>query len=95
MQRNGDIITATVCPYCGYKLNDATGVDDSSSVPRPGDISVCLDCGGVLLFDAKVMAIVIPDSVWANLDSGLKEQILKVSKQIRLFRMGSDARLHS
>lgn len=35
------------CPYCDYKLN-ACSPPDSLDSPSPGDLSVCINCGGLL-----------------------------------------------
>jgi hypothetical protein len=34
------------CLHCGKKLDSASG----SASPEPGDISICIGCGGVLIF---------------------------------------------
>jgi hypothetical protein len=41
------------CPYCGHGLDSATMVDPrvSPPTPQPGDASVCIACGMLLVFD--------------------------------------------
>ena len=40
-----------VCPHCGTVLNAATCADDVPAVrPKPGDISICYSCHGVMEF---------------------------------------------
>jgi DNA-directed RNA polymerase subunit RPC12/RpoP len=36
-----------VCPYCSHRVDRASG---GGEAPKPGDISVCIDCGKVLVF---------------------------------------------
>lgn len=38
------------CPWCGERLGLATCVDGSGAKPKPGDVSVCIRCGGTILF---------------------------------------------
>jgi hypothetical protein len=40
------------CPKCGAVIDAATAVDpDDKDVPRTGDISICIKCGWVMIFD--------------------------------------------
>lgn len=43
------------CPYCACRLDAASGVadkgDDDPGRPDPGSLSVCIQCGQVLIFD--------------------------------------------
>jgi hypothetical protein len=40
------------CPQCNYKLDGSTHVHgDKASLPEPGDYSVCLNCGQVLVYE--------------------------------------------
>lgn len=38
------------CPKCGERMNGATD-PLGSAVPTPGDLSVCVYCGNVLVFN--------------------------------------------
>ena len=40
------------CPSCGYVMELTTGVC-GARVPADGDVSVCLNCGHLSLFDAR------------------------------------------
>jgi hypothetical protein len=42
------------CPECGYSIDTAGTLDPRGPKvvrPRPGDISVCINCGDVAVFD--------------------------------------------
>jgi len=43
------------CPHCGYTL-DAHGTvpGEPDSAPSPGDATVCIGCGGVLVFTEEL-----------------------------------------
>lgn len=42
------------CPLCGYMMNAAATIGEDSSKPQPGDYSLCLKCGAVLIFDTTL-----------------------------------------
>ena len=41
------------CPYCGHKFNRQAGVETNDK-PKAGDVSLCIKCGGVLIFNKKL-----------------------------------------
>ena len=42
------------CPYCGYVMDTtSTLVNDHS--PSKGDVTICLKCSGICLFDEKMV----------------------------------------
>lgn len=54
--RDGIFATAAYhCPYCGC-LHDAAMAANDGGCPRPGDVTICLQCAGVLLFDPSMIA---------------------------------------
>jgi len=42
------------CPLCNYKLTGATILSGDDDVPHEGDISVCLNCGQILTYQADL-----------------------------------------
>lgn len=47
----GGGMKACLCPWCGYMSDAASSADWSSDVtPKPGDVSLCLECAGVMVF---------------------------------------------
>ena len=50
------VVPTSFCPYCLKKLNRA-GHMNRQFRPRPGDFSVCIDCGNILQFDADLRVI--------------------------------------
>jgi hypothetical protein len=39
------------CPYCGQELCGATDPVNPEGVPVEGDASICIGCGGLLIFN--------------------------------------------
>jgi ribosomal protein L40E len=54
-----------LCLRCGYYMDHATNASGKGR-PVPGDFSVCLNCGAVNMFDAKLN--LVPSSVDAARD---------------------------
>jgi hypothetical protein len=42
------------CPYCFTVQDRATEVTGESKGPSENDISICVDCGGVSVFDERL-----------------------------------------
>lgn len=48
-------LTETRCPWCEHRLDAATGTDDEPHRPEPGDLSVCIMCASILMFDQELI----------------------------------------
>lgn len=42
------------CPACGTLLDAASGVRGEDIIPGPGDLSVCIRCGQMLIFNQRL-----------------------------------------
>jgi hypothetical protein len=50
----GDAVrTTSKCPECGHLLDAAFAIG-SDARPRPNDLSVCIQCGEILCFNADL-----------------------------------------
>jgi len=38
------------CPACGTRLDAATSICEGTPAPRPGDVTICIDCTAVMMF---------------------------------------------
>jgi hypothetical protein len=71
-------LPACACPYCGARLDAVTGATIDSPggedlpprpVPKPGSVTLCWHCAGVLVFDSQMRI--------RRADPGLEARILK------------------
>jgi hypothetical protein len=47
--------TESRCPQCDYRLDGSTHVQGQNpGPPEEGDVSICINCGQVLIYDAEV-----------------------------------------
>lgn len=44
---------AALCVACGYAFDAAANISGSRR-PKPGDLSICLSCGALLVFDTDL-----------------------------------------
>ena len=45
------------CSHCGYENTCASNLDDPSSVPSEGDISLCIKCAGFSVFTGESIKV--------------------------------------
>ena len=53
LDASGRKLPVNVCPTCFYELDCATNTTGSRR-PRPGDFSVCMKCGEIMVFDESL-----------------------------------------
>ena len=49
------IVKPNFCPACGYFSDTASVANGNDAVPKPGDISICLNCGAANIFGESMM----------------------------------------
>jgi hypothetical protein len=79
----------TECPNCGYKL-DAVGNFEGDSAPKPGDASMCINCGELLEFDKDMLCIPMSDGLRDELEPAQLAQMLVIQDRIR----GKEVKYH-
>jgi hypothetical protein len=48
-------IERDACPFCGHQLDAVTaGPENPDATPLPGDLTVCIQCAGLLVFDDQM-----------------------------------------
>lgn len=43
------------CYACGTEIDSISDLQDSQLAPKPGDFSVCLKCGALLILDERLV----------------------------------------
>lgn len=86
MMANEYITPDSKCPCCGYEMDRATGIDDSTPKPKHGDIAICIHCTEPLTFgpDLRLRQATVTDLLELG-DDGLR-QIEAVQQAIRKTR---------
>jgi hypothetical protein len=57
------------CPYCRAPISSAAGVESPEDTPRPGDVTICVQCRGVLVFNQALRVQVPTPAQWARLEA--------------------------
>lgn len=70
------------CPTCHYKFDSATEVTGKQHRPRVGDITICLNCGDVLIFNDDMTIRQVEDDELLNLDEETYTTINRATNEI-------------
>ena len=88
---NLGIVVPISCPYCGATLDDATQMGAEQAQPSEGDITVCLYCTGVMLYDVHLKPVVLTDEARKGISEENWADINRVAAAIRKGRGGDNA----
>jgi len=82
------------CPYCDYKIDMASSTRDDEK-PQPGDISICLNCTGVMSYGPDMALQEFPKVLFDTLDEGHQKEILHVQHVMRMVKKEKDENTRS
>ena len=73
------ILDSDKCPYCGYELDTCSNPNDfeSKQKPQEGDISICINCAKLLVFDKDLKLQPCPEEKINSLDEDTLKIIVK------------------
>jgi len=71
------------CPYCGEEIGGATPASGPDAKPDAGDFSVCLYCGGFLLFTRPDEVRILSLQEYAKLPIDIRKELREVSARVR------------
>ncbi len=78
----------SACPGCGYKVDHCSRPEQGVPLrkPKPGDLSLCLNCGQVNKFDAKMELV---ESEVEDMDDLTPQQFVLIRRaQKHIFERG-------
>lgn len=73
------------CPHCGYKVDSVTRMGHVEK-PKPGDISICLNCGEFGQFNEQLMLEKAPDEadLLLALSDETRQLVVKARELLKL-----------
>ena len=80
-----DMPLAIKCPHCTAELDAHITVNSpiTRPKPRPNDIGMCNDCGGLFLFGGDdQQPVIMSDEAFAKLPEDLKQIIKRTQKMV-------------
>ena len=69
------------CPSCNYQMDAATSLEGDHT-PTPGDLSVCLNCGELLIFTDALQVDKLTPVYFSILDKDTQKTLRKARKLI-------------
>lgn len=81
-------VPESVCPTCGERLDACRAI--GRRIPKEGDISLCINCSAILVFD-KNLIMVKPDKnelaeIMANPDIAMAVTVTKLYQRFKMAR---------
>jgi hypothetical protein len=86
MTPSKEILPESVCPVCHYVMDADTSPYDFKLRPKPKDLSCCLKCGEILVFQKDLSVAVAGVSDLMHLDPQTASQLDRLQKAIREMR---------
>jgi|SRR5277367_1643086 len=80
---SGKCLPEDFCPTCRYRTDSATCAKNSRLRPKPGDLTVCLNCGEVLEFQNDMKMKLATVSALMACGEELHALIVKAQSLIR------------
>jgi hypothetical protein len=71
------------CPYCNHKVDMASSTSDDGA-PKPGDISLCISCAGIMAYGSDMALEEFPKVLFDTLPEDHQKEILRVQDVIRM-----------
>lgn len=76
----------STCPSCGKWLDGAATIGESCEPPNPGDITLCIGCGTVMIFDIALKLRAATQLEIDTLPADERAHLQRASRRINLLR---------
>jgi hypothetical protein len=84
MTETGELeLPEVACPGCGHKINRTTCLEDLKAIPIPGDFSLCLNCGEILVCTVLLTPRIPTISELMVLAPEVSDHLIRYQKSIR------------
>lgn len=81
------------CPICNYQGEQEISQENSTDVPEPGDVTVCLKCGAVLQYDDDLVRHALTRKQIQALPGYMRDWLAKVETARLLVAQRQGAKL--
>ena len=71
------------CPHCGHVLDGATPATNDPNKPRPGDISICIECYAPLKFRKDMTLRYLTKEEWQRMSVSDVVQLRQVITRLK------------
>ena len=73
------------CPLCNHEIDAATGIDNDET-PKPGDVSICINCAGFLQYSSDMSLQELPKVVFESLDHEVQMTMKRARRVIMIMK---------
>lgn len=81
-------VPPTCCESCGSPLDAATSTDTSNSVPKEGDVSICIVCLAVSIYRADQTMRPVTDNEWIAFTAEERREIQRAQDVLKKVKRG-------
>jgi hypothetical protein len=86
---DGIAIPESFCPMCKHRFNRSDCTTSAGALPNPGDLSVCIECGQVLVFDEHLVLVLPSLTRLMRMSPDHEHLIEKMQSLVRLHWKGA------
>lgn len=72
----------TICPSCGY-YSDTTSTIFGAVNPKEGDVTVCLSCGHIEMYDAQGKLYTPTPEQYLKVSEGMRDYVALIVERIK------------
>jgi hypothetical protein len=78
------------CPHCNNPVDVATSYEDTTSIPVPGDVSVCYHCTEFLIYESDMALGLLSRDEFYNLDEETQKILVGARQAIQQVKNKED-----
>lgn len=71
------------CPACGIEQECATNFTREKATPKPGDASLCIECGTLSVFQSDLSMALMTKEQFDMLEASSQRDILRMQEALR------------
>ena len=79
-------VPASACPECGYVMDAASVADGAPRRPEPGDVTLCIKCAAVAVFDDALHLRKPARSEWRKYSPEIRRELERARRAILKMR---------
>jgi hypothetical protein len=79
-------LSLSCCTRCEFPLDGAAHSGRGSHVPTEGDLSVCLNCGNVMVYRADKTLRSMAEAEWLKLEPDVRHELERAQAMVDRFQ---------
>jgi hypothetical protein len=79
------VVEARLCPFCQHSVNTFADPRNPENIPHDGDISICVNCSGLSVFEGSELRLPTPEELARSMRD---KNLLRSIKELRAEHYG-------